>query len=66
MTNHAATWPCLPGELCQQTGEEFKARLGGRPSHVDSDPNEEDADDREEDNLDDLYPRTSQTLLKTI
>ena len=66
MTIHPATRPCLPGELCQQTGEEFKARLGGRPSQVDSDPNEEDGEEREEDNLDDLYPRTSQTLFVII
>ena len=58
--------PATPGELCQQTGEEFKARLGGRPSQVDSDPSEEDGEEREEDNLDDLYPRTAQMLLIII
>ena len=36
---------------------EFKARQGRKRPQVDSDPSDEEDEGREEDNLDDLYPR---------
>ena len=50
---------CPSGKLCQETGVEFKARLGRKRPQADSDEGEEGEDGRQEDNLDDLYPRMS-------
>jgi len=50
---------CPTGKLCLETGVEFKARQGRKRPQADSDEGEEGEDGREEDNLDDLYPRMS-------
>lgn len=60
------TCHCPTGKLCQETGVEFKARQGHKRAQTDSDEEEEEG--REEDNLDDLYPRMSHyhTVVTTI